>query len=299
MQSTRKGSLRGTASPIPIPGVEREKIWMPITFNLPDGEDQTKMNLSGSVWTDGTHIYYGSLQYDPNSYTWTPKTWKGLENIAGSQVFRRGDKIYYAEHGDDPTFYVLNGDTWEATDIEWPADGYTGSVWSNGASTFHSNYDHYLFSGTRWSKEYFNCGFVGSAAWSDGTNVYINDYQSGEYLSRQIVRASSYTGSYWSSPTKAWNIEPYGLHIWTDGDNVYYSKGTEQYVLKDGIWEPIVWEGLAQFHGNGIWTDGRNLYCSKDTGGLFETNCQHYILKAVDTINPTAILMGYSMGAKL
>ena len=53
-----------------------------------------------------------------------------------------------------------------------------------------------------------------------------------------------------------------GYRIWTDGTNIYYSKDTQQYILRGDTWEKYTWNGLTSFIGNMIWTDGTNYYYS-------------------------------------
>ena len=60
----------------------------------------------------------------------------------------------------------------------------------------------------------------------------------------------------------SWNVDIYGYYVWRDGANTYYSKGTDQYVLKNGVWEEKAWNGLNSFDGDDIWTDGTNIYYS-------------------------------------
>jgi len=70
----------------------------------------------------------------------------------------------------------------------------------------------------------------------------------------------------------------YRSAVWTDGDNVYYSSGTTQYVLdKDtSIWHIKTWTGMTNFHASSIWTDGENIY--------YSSGSTHYVLdKATST----------------
>ena len=67
--------------------------------------------------------------------------------------------------------------------------------------------------------------------------------------------------------TKTWsgfNAIQVGVVIWTDGENIYYSSGTDQYVLNrsTSTWETKTWNGLTRFNGDFIWTDGENIYYS-------------------------------------
>ena len=65
---------------------------------------------------------------------------------------------------------------------------------------------------------------------------------------------------------KTWNglAKFEGAYIWTDGDNIYYSKSSEQYVLdkSTSTWNTITWNGLTSFYASDIWTDGDNIYYS-------------------------------------
>ena len=55
-----------------------------------------------------------------------------------------------------------------------------------------------------------------------------------------------------------------GFAIWTDGENIYYSNGSEQYVLdkSTSTWQAKTWNGLTSFQGINVWTDGENIYYS-------------------------------------
>jgi hypothetical protein len=54
------------------------------------------------------------------------------------------------------------------------------------------------------------------------------------------------------------------VYIWTDGDNIYYSDGSSQYVFDkaSSTWTTKTWNGLASFNGQNIWTDGGHIYYS-------------------------------------
>lgn len=69
----------------------------------------------------------------------------------------------------------------------------------------------------------------------------------------------------WLLPEGSSQIE--GLYVWTDGDNVYYSNGSNQYVLdkKTSVWSLQTWtlpESSSQLNGNYVWTDGNDIYYS-------------------------------------
>jgi len=58
-----------------------------------------------------------------------------------------------------------------------------------------------------------------------------------------------------------------GHEVWSDGENVYYSKGYDQYVLNKSTstWSPVKWEGMYSFYGSEVWSDGNNVYLSEGT----------------------------------
>lgn len=70
---------------------------------------------------------------------------------------------------------------------------------------------------------------------------------------------------------KTWNgLTDYnGNYIWTDGDDVYYSAGSSQYVLNKSTstWTAKTWNGYTAVWGDNIWTDGDDIYYSDPSGG--------------------------------
>ena len=68
----------------------------------------------------------------------------------------------------------------------------------------------------------------------------------------------------WSE--KTWNglTNFNGSHIWTDGENIYYSNGSNHYVLdkSTSTWSTKSWTGLTSFYGNNVWTNDENVYYS-------------------------------------
>ena len=54
------------------------------------------------------------------------------------------------------------------------------------------------------------------------------------------------------------------LYVWTDGENIYYSKYGSHYVLDKTTfeWTRKVWNGYTDFSGKCIWSDGENIYYS-------------------------------------
>ena len=72
------------------------------------------------------------------------------------------------------------------------------------------------------------------------------------------VKAENWTAKIWNGLT-----DFNGEYIWTDGDNIYYSRDLT-YVLDKATstWTIKMWSGLLFFYGDNIWTDGDNIYYS-------------------------------------
>ena len=84
---------------------------------------------------------------------------------------------------------------------------------------------------------------------------------------------SDFMRKYWSGFT---NFN--GSNIWTDGTDIYCSRGTNQYVLDKATstWTAKTWSGLTSFYGSNIWTDGTDIYFSNGTN-------QYVLNKATST----------------
>ena len=84
--------------------------------------------------------------------------------------------------------------------------------------------------------------------------------------------------------TKTWtgltNFE--GDYIWSDGENIYYSYSSNQYVLNKLTltWSIKTWNGLTNIYGNHIWTDGENIYYS------YGSSNQYVLDKSTSTWSP-------------
>ena len=80
----------------------------------------------------------------------------------------------------------------------------------------------------------------------------------------------------WTGLTGSFN----GSSVWTDGDNIYYSNQSNQYVLNKSTstWSSKSWGSLTSFYGGCIWTDGENIYYSNGSA-------QYVLDKATSTWN--------------
>jgi len=79
---------------------------------------------------------------------------------------------------------------------------------------------------------------------------------------------------------KTWNgLSSFnGNNIWTDGEHIYYSYGSNRYILDEptGTWSVKTWNGLSSFSGDNIWSDGENIYYSS-------VSSQYVLNKATST----------------
>lgn len=88
---------------------------------------------------------------------------------------------------------------------------------------------------------------------------------------RSLSEMQFYINAYVLRPNDLWESMNwkglsnfYGSNIWTDGDNIYYSDNSNQYVLDKSTrtWTPKTWNGISSFSGKLIWKDGDNICLS-------------------------------------
>ncbi|MBS7362920.1 MAG: hypothetical protein KIH03_03815, partial [Paludibacteraceae bacterium] len=69
-------------------------------------------------------------------------------------------------------------------------------------------------------------------------------------------------------------------YVWTDGTDIFYSYGSDHYVLdkSTSTWNVKTWNGLSSFNGTRVWTDGTDIFYSNGS--------DHYVLdKSTSTWN--------------
>lgn len=121
-----------------------------------------------------------------------------------------------------------------------------------------------LFTNTWSAKTWLGLtSFYGDKVWTDGSKMYIANYDTHYELDKET---NTWTEITWSS-----NISKMqGSDIWTDGENIYYSNWiTNRYVtfqLVKGTynWVEKTWNGFTDIYGSRVWTDGENIYCHDD-----------------------------------
>ena len=215
----------------------RENVWK----NIP-----ASFNGSG-IWSDGENIYYsdGSTQYvlDKATSTWSTKKWAGLTSFNGSNIWIDGDNIYYSNGS---ALYLLDKTTSSFTQITTFSRAFYDYTYTSAAnSTFDTNETYYAHP----NNEYVTAESLGVAITADNFNTYKNVI---------YIRTSD------TPVHQTENLSIDGKYIWSDGDNIYYSNASTQYVLdKETLtWSIKTWTGLTNFYGDRIWTDGENIYYS-------------------------------------
>ena len=293
------------------------------------------------IWTDGEHIFYS---YDTTHYILdrTTDTWSALNwtsSFYATYIFSDATDIYYGYNGRMWTTYKLDkstltwtyigalkpgGDQYEGrvsslwksplTGITYYSDSwqssdtgsftantcvfYSGKLYKNTSTavpssvyTSSSYTDDDAIYATRYSSrgtttivEYLPHRVVistgGSVTWNDGTISSIN----GDNLwtdGNQIFYSSGSTQYVLSPDKKTFNStsssDLTAKYIWSDGTHIYYSYGSNQYVLdkSTNTWISKVWNGLQSFNGDNVWTDGTHIYYSRSKIGISKS-CRKY-----------------------
>lgn len=106
--------------------------------------------------------------------------------------------------------------------------------------------------------------------WSDGSNII--DLTSYNIVEDITLTAKLSSDTFNAVVSKTWNnySNINGEHVWTDGENIYYSSGSaNQYKLNKNTntWESVSWtfdstEENLFIVGNNVWTDGEDVYYS-------------------------------------
>ncbi len=184
------------------------------------------------------------------------KTWTGLTNFHGSNVWTDGTNIYYSSSSNQ---YVL-----DKTTSAWSTKTWTGltsfdgsNIWTDGNNIYCSTgSNQYVLnkSTSTWSTKTWNglTDFDGSNIWTDGTDIYYSS-TSNQYVLNKAT-------STWSIKTWTGLTDFNASSIWTDGIDIYHSAGNQQYVLDKATstWTTKSW-GIS-IAGQQIWTDGTTIY---------------------------------------
>ena len=194
--------------------------------------------------------------------TWEVKTWTGLTNFDGNDIWTDGENIYYSNGTQQLVLNKLTS-TWTAKVWSGLTSFYGNNIWTDGDNIYYSNglsqYELNKATYTWTTKTWSGLNPVGSNVWTDGENIYYSNTTQ-QFVLNKLT--STWTAKVWSGLTN-FNSD----NIWKDGDNIYYSNSITQYVLNKttSTWTAKVWSGLTDFYGDCIWTDGENIYYSYGT----------------------------------
>lgn len=78
-------------------------------------------------------------------------------------------------------------------------------------------------------------------------------------LSDSIKPSNEWEAVTWQTSTGA-TLQPTGSYVWAYDGNIFYSNGTAQYRLIDGVWTPITWTNVTSFYGSEVWRCGSNVF---------------------------------------
>lgn len=254
--------------------------WVIANSSIPYCKTFPKLNESSDldlsyVWviTDDIpyRIDYPSMYESSNirdewviSVSVEPKTWIGLTNFTGAQIWSDGINTYYSYNNDQ---YVLDKDTgtWK-TKIWKGLTSFSGQyIWEYDGNVYYSrNSDQYVLdksTGTWVEKAWEGLtSFVGLYIWFSASGGVFYSNGSKQYLLNKSTGA-------WSKATWSGVSQPDPYYIWTDGVDTYYTKQSAQYV-KDGSllkWKTKKWYGVSQPLGTYVWTDGFDIYYTYDS----------------------------------
>lgn len=204
--------------------------WVTKTWNIGDNT-----NFWGNrVWTNGTDIYFsrdGDYKLNKSTGDWDSITFS-LSIVSGEFVWYDGDHIYYSQGISQREFDKIN-ETW--VNKTWTAlpsiNRFNGNdIWSLGEDFYFSRSIYqwvYNKTSNSWEDTSWNISIAdGWFIWHDNEG---NTYYSNE--NDQYILDTS--NNIWVA--KTWpdgNIPTYGYNIWHDGNNIYYSDGTTEYVLE-------------------------------------------------------------------
>ena len=220
------------------------------------------INVYGlGVWSDGKNIYYSnsSSQYvlDKETSIWNQKTWKGLTSFYGQDVWSDGENIYYSNEGVQKVL-VKNSDTWN--DKTW--NGYTKPygrcIWTDGNNIYTSfGGSQYVLDKTTstWNKKIWKgvSWFYGDHIWQVNGKIFLDfgytlDGDNFKSFNMTLYEGMSSDYPYIWTNGKDYFYSDNSLHCILDKTTF--------------TWYKINWNDLKYFESDDIWTDGENIYCS-------------------------------------
>lgn len=250
---------------------------------VPNGGNDVLHLLGGTVDNDYSTGYNGKghLKYDGSS--WNARTFDLPYSFIGGAAVMYNGKIHImgGTYG-QTSHYSYDGFEWtQETNLPYSFVGGSAVVYNNriyimgGYSS--NNRRFYYWNGSSW----YSAGSLPYDFYNGSAAVYDNKIHLLGGTDTDNENPDT-----WLEKTWNWNDgQPsyfYGSAIWTDGTDIYYSYGSDQYVLNKATstWSAKTWNGLSSFSGGLVWTDGTNIYYSPGNSE------QHYVLnKSTSTWN--------------
>lgn len=248
--------------------------------------------LGTNIWSDGINIYYsdGSRHYelDKKTLTWNRVNFSGdLSVISTLYLWSDGENVFYSNND---TQYLFDRDNkkW----IRLPSVMIRGETIftdgddifcmnGNGANSTYKLVKCYTntkakpsMKGTSNDREFIPkrgliVGERNKLNVNVGSRLFINDDNklcAESSMPKYVIEDSSpgYLSLKYEQKTWSGLSNLYGNYIWTDGDNIYYSDASSQYVLdrETLTWSTKTWTGLTNFKGDYIWTYDGHIYYS-------------------------------------
>ena len=244
--------------------------------------DNIYLWFSSYVWTVGDKVYSSTgnehYVFNPESNTWSEKTWNGLENFMGSDIWTDG-KDYYYSNSENQYYLDVETDTWLKMDWTGLTNFSVSNIWKMNGNYYYSKHDmqYVLDVDTHtWNTMVWQglIYFSGEDIWENNGKYYWQKYSDSSEIEQYELDVDTLT---WKP--KYWNFENGctlgGADVWSDGENYYVSNGTDQYILdvESRTWKPMVWNSNSdKINGTRIWSDGVNYYCSTDWDGTYILN---------------------------
>ena len=179
--------------------------------------DMGEMNIHKikfNRWSDGENVYVSDSAtgenwvFDKDTKTWKEKVFQGLTKIQHLNIWSDIDgNVYYAQD------YILNKETstWEEANIDRSAFGNYGVSASN----------IFYFKGKTYGIQQIQ-ERVAPLKYIFSTNIYLFDEETKVW--EEVVS--------WNYGEERGVMTDFtGENIWSDGENVYWSNGTNQYIL--------------------------------------------------------------------
>lgn len=240
-----------------VPFTDGERIFAYISGNNGStrfyqlNEDQTEFNLC----TDWTYTNQNNQEYRLGSERVLVEAWTedNVRYACLSSLTNADHWVIYARNTNG-TWQVANknladipnADTYQPVDDE-------------------SFNDHYNWM-ERYIEYYWNAGTDTATitTWQDNNQLYLHFAYTG--VEQQVCYVYNADSNNWqATDTYTLPTTGNNQYQWQDGEHTYCSQGTTQTELVNGEWVNKAWHGLTDFDGTDVWSHAGQVYYSKGT----------------------------------